>query len=277
MKTLRKDGVKVNNGKEKIIDMHAHIFPDKIVEKAVKSIGGYYGVSMARKGTVDDLIKSGSRINVCKYLVHSTATKAEQVHAINDFIAGEVKKNKCLIGFGTLHKSMENIDGEIERMRQMGLKGIKLHPEFQEFNIDDEDMFPIYEAAQGKLPILMHMGDENKTSSSPVRLSNIMSMFPKLTVIAAHFGGYRMWDEAMEYLVGKNVYMDTSSSLFILDKNKALEIIRRHGVDKIFFGTDYPMWDHVEELERFNKLELSPNEREMILYGNAAKMLGIEN
>lgn len=260
---------------DKIIDMHAHIFPEKIAEKAVESISNYYGVTMAKKGTVKDLIVNGSRINVYKYLVHSTATKVEQVRSINNFIAAEVKANNCFIGFGTLHKDLEDVESEVSRIMKLGLKGIKLHPEFQEFNIDDEDMLPIYRAVEGKLPILIHMGDENKTSSSPRRLLKILDLFPKLTFIAAHFGGYTMWDEAMECLIGKNLYLDTSSSLYFLNRSRVLEIINKHGADKIFFGSDYPMWDHVEELERFNQLELNQSEREMILYKNAAKLLNI--
>lgn len=161
-----------------IIDIHAHIFPGKIAEKAVSSIGRYYGVEMSRKGTVEDLLESGGRINVRKYVVHSSATVVEQVRPINDFIAEMQSAHPELIGFATLHPGLGNVSAEVDRIIGLGLKGIKLHPEFQHFSIDDDDMMPIYEAVEGRLPVLMHMGDENVDSSSPARLSGFSPGFP---------------------------------------------------------------------------------------------------
>jgi len=261
---------------QKIFDVHAHIFPEKVAEKAVESIGNFYGIRMAGAGTAEDLLDSGRRINVLKYVIHSTATRVEQVGAINDFISGVQNANNCFIGFGTLHPGLENVETEVERIISLGLKGIKLHPDFQDFNIDDSEMLPIYRTLEGRLPVLMHMGDENRTSSRPKRLARIMELFPKLTIIAAHLGGYQMWDESMEYLVGKNLYFDTSSSLWKLDRTRVVEIIRRHGVNKVLFGTDYPMWSHEDELERFNRLDLTQEEREFILWKNACRLLNIE-
>lgn len=264
--------------KYNIIDMHAHIFPDKVAERAVASIGQYYGVPMVGGGTIQGLLESGKKINVHKYVVHSTATRIEQVNTINGFIADAKSANPSFIGFGTLHPRMEygDIQTEVERIISLGLMGIKLHPEFQDFYIDDERALAIYEAIEGKLPLLIHMGDENKTSSSPERLAKIMDMFPNLIIIAAHLGGYRMWRESMSYLVGRNLYLDTSSSLWFLDKEKAVEIIRKHGVKKVVFGTDYPMWNHVDEMERFNRLGLTEDEKALILWKNAERLLKLK-
>ncbi len=259
-----------------IIDSHAHIFPEKIAEKAVESIGNYYGINMSASGTVEDLLETGRKINVYKYVVHSTATRAGQVKPINDFIAEMQGKYPCFIGLGTIHPELQDIDSEVDRIIELGLKGIKLHPDFQEFNIDDENMMPIYRAAAGRLPILIHMGDEVKTSSRPKRLARVLDLFPDLTVIAAHLGGYQMWDESLEYLAGRNLYFDTSSSFFSLDARKVVEIIRRHGIDKVLFGTDYPMWNHEDELRRFNNLGLSEDERKLILYENACRLFKIQ-
>lgn len=260
---------------DRIIDAHVHIFPDKIAEKAVETIGRYYGIPMSCSGTVDDLLVCGRKINVYKYVVHSTATKVEQVESINNYIAEVQKSNSSLIGFGTLHPDLEDVDGETARIMSLGLKGIKLHPDFQGFNIDDENMMPVYRAIEGKLPVLIHMGDEVKTSSRPERLASVIKRFPNLKVIAAHLGGYQMWGESLEYLVGENIYLDTSSTLFILDKESAVDVIRKHGVDKVLFGTDYPMWSHEEELKRFYSLGLTKEEQRLILYENASKLLKI--
>jgi predicted TIM-barrel fold metal-dependent hydrolase len=259
----------------KIIDAHAHIFPEKIAERAVGSIGEFYGITMACTGTCEDLIEHGKAINVVKYVVNSTATRVEQVEPINSFIADACRRYDCFIGLGTIHPDVEDVEAEVNRIMSLGLKGIKLHPDFQDFNIDDEAVMKIYGAAEGKLPILIHMGDEKRTSSRPKRLARVLDVFKDLEVIAAHFGGYSMWDEAMDCLVGRDVYFDTSSSLAFIEKTQAENIIKKHGAEKILFGTDYPMWIHKEELERFNKLELKDSEREMILYGNAAKLFKI--
>jgi len=259
--------------KYKIIDMHTHIFPDKVAEKAVFNIGNYYNLNMSGKGTVNDLMKSGKQIGVEEFVVHSSATSAEQVKAINDYIANTAKKYDNIIGFGTLHPDMKNPGAEVQRIISLGLKGVKLHPEFQNFCIDHPSMMPIYASIQGKLPLLIHMGDEKRDSSSPERLSRVLELFPSLTVIAAHFGGYRMWDDSSRFLLGKNLYMDTSSSLAFLKPEEAVNMIRIHGADKFLFGTDYPMWDHEEELNRFLHLNLTEQERYAILYSNAVRLL----
>lgn len=260
--------------KYEIIDLHAHIFPDKVAQKAVGSIGDFYGVSMKGKGTVGDLLESGKKIGVSKYVVHSSATTVEQVRSINGYISGVQSAFSNILGFGTLHPGVEDAALEVNRILSLGLHGVKLHPDFQGFNIDDGSMLPIYEALEGRLPVLFHMGDRHSTASSPSRLAKIIGRFPGLVVIAAHFGGYSMWDEAAEYLIGRNVYMDTSSSLYYLTPERAAYMIRKHGVQKMLFGSDYPMWDHEEEYKRFMGLELSEEERRAILGTNAQKLLG---
>ena len=136
--------------------MHTHIFPAKIEEKAVDTIGKFYDIPMQNKGTSEYLIEDGATIGVEKFLVCSTATTAHQVESIDNFVARECAAHPEFIGFGSIHPDYENIAGEIDRMIGLGLKGIKLHPDFQKFNIDDESAFPIYEAAEGRLPVLFH-------------------------------------------------------------------------------------------------------------------------
>ena len=261
-----------------IIDSHAHIFPDRIAGKAVKAIGEYYDIPMSASGTVGELLERGAEIGVDRFVIHSTATTVAQVQAINDYIAATAAGNDSFIGFGTLHPCLgeDGLKTEFERIISLGLKGVKLHPEFQGFSIDDEAMTPLYAVVEGRLPVLMHMGDENKDSSHPSKLASVLDRFPRLTVIAAHLGGYQMWDEAIARLSGRNLYVDTSSALFALEPSEAVRIIRSYGTESVLFGTDYPMWDHKEELARFMKLELTEDERDAILWRNAARLLGLE-
>ena len=261
-----------------IIDSHAHIFPDKIATKAVRAIGEYYDIQMSASWTVGELLDRGATIGVDRFIIHSTATTVAQVASINDYIASTAAECPSFIGFGTLHPCLgeKGLRAEFERIISLGLKGVKLHPEFQGFSIDDESMMPLYRVVEGRLPILMHMGDENKDSSHPAKLASVLGAFPRLTVIAAHLGGYQMWDEAIARLAGRNIYVDTSSALFALEPAEAVRIIRAYGTDRVLFGTDYPMWHHEEELERFMRLELTEDERDAILWRNAAKLLGLE-
>lgn len=257
----------------KIIDSHAHIFPEKIADKAVASIGSFYNLPMQHSGTSEVLLASGSKIGVEKYLVFSTATTKEQVTSINNFIYKECEKHKEFIGLGTLHPDMEDYEEEVSRIVDLGFKGVKLHPDFQEFYIDDPKMLAIYKALEEKgLKLLCHVGDNRGHLSDPYRLAKVAQYFPKLCIIAPHFGGWQQWDEAMKYLALPNLYFDTSSALYTLSREQVLEIFKKLDCSRFFFGTDFPMWDHEQELERLLALELSDLVTENILYNNFAQL-----
>lgn len=259
-----------------IIDAHAHIYPEKIAEKATKTIGEFYDIEMEMpKGTPDGLIKEGEKAGITRYLVHSVATTPHQVRSINSFILGEVCSHPEFIGFITLHQDLteDEIGAEIDLALENGMKGIKLHPDFQKFNVDSEAAEKIYRAAEGKLPILLHMGDDRYDYSKPERLVRMARKYPDLTFIAAHFGGYRCWDDAPIYKGLPNVYFDTSSSLMFISPERARELIDILGADRFFFGTDFPMWDAEGELERFLKIPLSDSEREAIFSLNLKRVL----
>lgn len=259
-----------------ILDIHAHIYPGKIARKAVETIGLFYDAPISHSGESADLLASGARIGVDRYVVHSTATRADQVASINDFLVSECRAHPEFIGFGTLHKDYPDLRGELERMMAQGLRGIKLHPDFQKFQADDPAVFPLYALARELgLPILIHAGDRRYDYSGPLRLSRVLDAFPGLVLIAAHFGGYTEWDRTMDHLVGRDLFFDTSSTLWKLDPASARAIIDRHGVGRMLFGSDYPMWDHAEEMERLESLKLSSGEREAILWENGAALLSL--
>jgi hypothetical protein len=261
----------------RIIDAHCHIFPDKIVGKAVQNIGKFYNLKMSQNGLSSNLIEHEKIFGVEKFIVNSTATKANQVDAINNFILNEVKKHEEFLGLITLHPDMEGteIDKYIKFAIDNKLKGIKLHPDFQHFYIDDTNAYKIYERAEGVLPILFHTGDDRYEESRPVRMAKIAKKFKNLHCIAAHFGGYSRWEEVNCYQDIPNVFFDTSSSLFKLPKETAIKIINMLGIEKFMFGTDYPMWEISEELNRFFNLGLSENDNKSILYNNAVKIFNI--
>ncbi len=260
-----------------ITDAHTHIFPSKIAEKAVGAIGEFYDIPMCHPGSPEALLKSGSAIGVRKYLVCSTATRPAQVVSINDFIRDCCKAHPEFLGFGTLHPGYEDIPGEVARLGELGLRGVKLHPDFQRFNIDDPAAFPIYRSCQERgLPVLFHTGDKRYDWSAPARMAAIARQFPGLTCIAAHFGGYNHWQDVEVYKDLHNVWFDTSSALFKLPRERALYLIELMGHRRFLFGTDFPMWDHREELERFLSLGLPEEVRDDILYRNFRRLFGVE-
>ena len=252
----------------RIIDAHTHIFPHKIAAKAANSIGEFYNVPMSSEGSVERLLESGAQIGTERYLVCSTATRPEQVQSINDFVAAECDAHPEFFGLGTLHPHFGENLAEIERILSLGLHGIKFHPDFQTFDIDDPAMMPVYEALEGRLPILFHMGDDRYDYSAPARLVKVAKAFPRLQLQAAHFGGYRRWQEADVYEDCPNIFFDTSSALFMLSPHEAAKLIRKFGHQRFLFGTDFPMWDHREELERFMTIPLTEAEREDIFANN---------
>lgn len=260
-----------------IYDMHTHIFPEKIAEKAASSIGSFYDIPMDDCGTAKNLLNSGKVIGVKKYLVCSTATTPRQVESINNFIASEQEAHPEFIAYGSLHPDFDKIEEEVDRIISLGLKGIKLHPDFQNFEIDDPKADAIYRATEGRLPILFHMGDYRFDRTKPFRLLNVMKKFPKLTCIGAHLGGYSSWEEVINlpgYLSNPQMYIDTCSALAFLPPEEAVKIIKKHGVDRVFWGTDFPMWTHAAEFDRFMALKLTDDERDKILWKNAADFIG---
>ena len=260
-----------------IIDAHAHIFPPKIAEKASRSIGSFYNAPIFYKGSIEELIASGDKISVNYYIVHSTATKADQVCSINDFIMGSCRDESRFIGFGTMHHGFPDIHGEFSRIQAGGLRGLKLHPDFQGIAADDPRLDPVYEELAARdMPVLIHAGDKRYDFSGPLRLSRVLDRHPRLKMIAAHFGGYTEWEESLEHLAGRRCCFDTSSTLWSLSPRKARAILRKHGTDRFLFGSDFPMWDHSEELKRLELLDLSESEMRSILWDNAASRLSLE-
>lgn len=262
-----------------VIDAHCHIYPEKIASKAVAGTDNFYGVTSANKGTISDLLERGYKAGVDHFIVQSVATTPKQVNSINEFISNSVALYPDrFTGLGTLHPESEDIKGDIERLVELGLKGVKLHPDIQAFKLDDYRCLKIYEECEKRgLIMLLHTGDSRYDYSNPNRLLPLLKTYTSLTFIGAHFGGYSIWDEAAEKLCGiDNFYVDCSSSFPFIKKEQAKELIKRYTADKILFGTDYPMWDAVSELNYFFSLGLDSKEIESILNLNAKKVFNLE-
>jgi len=263
--------------RQPIIDIHAHVFPEKIAHLAVASISDFYQIPMARPGTVSDLLAANERAGVDFSVVFSTATRLEQVESINRFMA-KCQQIPSLIGFGTLHPEMNavEIDQTLEIILGNDLRGIKMHPDFQQVAADSPFMHELCHQLQGRLPILIHAGDPRYDFSHPKKIRHLALAFPETQIIAAHFGGWSQWPEAIESLAGlPNIFVDTSSSLPFMQADEVFRLIAAFGIDRILFGSDYPMWQPAEEILLIEALGLTEPEKHAIFWDNSARLLGL--
>ncbi len=256
-----------------IIDFHAHIYPNKIAEKATNATADFYGISPACIGTGDELLREGRRAGIDEFVLLPVATKPEQVRHVNEFILGETAAHKEFHGFGTLHPDCENITEEAEFILNSGLMGVKLHPDTQRFNTDDKRLFEVYDAVQGRLPLLVHCGDKRFDYSHPARLKRVIDNFPKLQVIAAHLGGWSLFEEAFAILRHTDCFLDISSCTMFLPPETVVRYIGGYGADRILFGTDFPLWSPKTEVEAFQRLPLGAEDYDKIAYKNALRIL----
>ena len=266
---------------KRIFDAHCHIYPDAIARKAVSAVDRFYDGLPADHGdgTIAMLLRSGNAAGVSHYIVHSVATKPAQVGHINAFIARSVaESNGAFTGLGTLHPASGNQRGEFAALRALGLKGVKLHPDIQRFPIDDPRVMEIFALCEGAgLPVLVHTGDYRYDFSNPNRVVNVLKAFPKLKFIGAHLGGWSVWDEARRVLPEyPNMWVDTSSSFRWLTPEQAKDILRAYGSNRVMFGTDYPMWPLRPDLDMLERLDLTDEEYEDILWRTCARLFDID-
>lgn len=263
----------------KRIDCHAHVFPAKIAASAVDSIGSFYQLPMAGDGTIRDLCAMHQQAGLTHRVISSTATRPEQVQAINQFMLHCMQKDSTTISLGTLHpsQSADEIVRTLDEITAVGLRGVKLHPDFQRFPADGP--FAVKAArlmAERQLVLLIHAGDPRQPFSNPEQIGRLAATCPETKIIAAHLGGWGHWKTAAAVLAQwPNIVVDTSSSLPFLTQDEAVRSIRTYGACRVLFGTDYPMWRPSDEYSRLMALPLSGEEQKMILWENGSRLFQV--
>lgn len=261
-----------------IIDFHTHCFPDKLAHHAISALETSSGGLLSNTdGTVCGLKNAMYRQSISKSVVLSIATNARQQTNVNNF-AAEINSDN-IIAFGSVHPDAENALDELERIKALGLRGVKFHPEFQGFFVDDEKMNPIYKKiSELGLITVFHagadLGFKAPVRCTPQRMARAMK-YLECPVVAAHWGGIYCYEDTLKYLCGTEIYLDTSFGYRVVPKPYAEEIIKKHSTDKILFGSDTPWSTPENELRLLNTLGLSENEKEKIYFKNAEKLLGI--
>lgn len=266
------------------IDFHVHAFTDSIAKRAMESLqaaGSSSGLKAHTDGTTGDLEKLLKSRDISHAVLLPIATKPSQQTNINNW-AAEVTKQGFFYCYGTVHPDAENRMEELERIKSLGLYGVKLHPDYQNFFVDDEKLIPVYKkCAELGLPVMIHSGFDPVSPDvchcKPENAAKVLDLVPEATMIFAHAGAMCRWDEVETYLAGRqgSVYFDVSVVANYIKPDQLLRIIRKHGADRILFGSDSPWDDPENEKQMIKNLPLSDEEKDMIFYKNALKILKI--
>jgi predicted TIM-barrel fold metal-dependent hydrolase len=262
-----------------IIDAHAHVWPDQIAGPALTA-NPVPGLVARGDGTVggltDDMTASGVGLSCCLGI----ANQARHVDRVNEFVAGLTSETR--FGFGTVHVDL-SVDDNLASLRRHGVTAVKLHPLFQDFALDDPRLWEILEAFGSDIAVITHVGaggDARTNSlSSPRMIADIAKQFPDLRLMACHFGGYKILDDAEEMLAGADVVLETSwpPSLKTLQPERVRRLIQNHGAERIVFGSDWPMTSPAEEIAAIEALGLTDDETKLVLGGTMARVLGVDS
>lgn len=269
-----------------VIDFHAHIFPSKMAEKTVQRLEKYAGIKAHTDGTLTGLLNSMEDNQIDYSVVLPVVTKPEQFSSVNLY-AKKIndkysKHNKTkVISFGGIHPDSSDYKKELREICSLGLKGIKLHPDYQKTEIDDIRYMRILSyASELELIVSIHAGIDvgfpDKVHCTPKRIKNLINEVHPQNMILAHYGGFQLWDEVEQYLIGEDAYLDTSYMLGFIQEEQFLRILRNHGSEKILFATDSPWSGQKESLSYLKGMKLEHHELEKILFQNAAKLLKLE-
>ena len=262
-----------------LIDMHVHVFNEKIAAKALEALSGYSGLTPITDGTATDTLLKLDEWGVDKAAILSIATKPSQQRIINSW-AGKLKSER-LLPFGSIHPDADDRLDELEYIKSSGLYGIKLHPDYQGFKIDEERVFDIYNTcAELSLPVLLHSGFDyyspEEIHCTPSRALNVIKRVKGLKLILAHLGANRMWQQVYDYLAGVDgeVYFDTSFTIECPDELME-KIILKHGADRILFASDCPWASSADIAKKIDRLHLTDDMKEKIFHSNAERLLNL--
>jgi predicted TIM-barrel fold metal-dependent hydrolase len=266
-----------------IIDFHAHIFTDNVAKNALPVLAERAKIDPHTDATAGGLMKSMVNSGIDYTVIANIATRVEQVQKINKWTVELSNTYPQIISLGTLHPGMsfDDMKQEVGYLSKNNIKGIKLHPDYQYFFVDDKRLYLMYQLlSEAGMFILFHSGIDiglpGEIHCTPQRLLSLKDNNVELKVVAAHMGGYQMWNDVEKYLIGTDIYFDTSFSIEEIGVEKSSELMKKHGVSKILFGTDSPWKSQSEELDLVKSLQLSNAEIQLITSKNAMEILQLK-
>lgn len=275
------------------IDSHVHLYPDSIAAKVTPSLAGRFGNAPAFNGTVDGCVATAADAGIAVSVNLPVATSPGSIRHTNEFWAAfaarakerrnqdAVRPPSRVVSLAAFHPGVERKGEEIEWIARAGFTGIKLHPEYQDFRFNDSVMDEAWAAMQEfGIVAYLHAGGERVFKapfhSSPAEIAELQRRFPRLRIVAAHLGGFGMWDEAERDIVGSPVNLDLSHTFNWMPDEQILRMVRRHGASRILFGTDAPWQNPADIIAAFRRMPFTDAESAAMLHENAAALLSIE-
>ncbi len=260
----------------RIIDVHTHAFPDKVAENAIPRLEKEGNIKAKLDGTLSGLLRSMDEAGIEKSVVASIATKPEQFTNIAEWSAGIASEK--IVPFPSVHPDDPKAEEHLEELSKRGFRGVKLHPYYQKFIINEERMVPLYEKiAELGLALLLHTGFDiafpKDRIADPEKIVDIITKVPELKLITSHFGGWEDWEMVERHLIGKPVYMDISYSIGYLQETKAKQFLEAHPRDRILFGTDSPWGDQTSLIAVIKEMGLERDQQESLFCKNAERLL----
>jgi predicted TIM-barrel fold metal-dependent hydrolase len=258
-----------------IIDTHTHAWPDPLAPTAISQVGELGSIVAHYDGTVAGLTASMDRAGVDRSVLLPVATKASQVRTINEWVVGLAGDR--IVPFGAMHPDVADPGDEIDRLCAAGVRGFKMHPEYQSFEPTEPRLQPIYRAAvEQRMTIYFHAGGDvafDSVRGTPASFVDVLDDWPELRIVLAHMGGFRVWPGVRERLAGRDVWIDTAYTLGHLPDDEFVALARAHGVDRVLFGSDGPWTDSKAELAHLRRLPFTAVELAGIIGGNAERLL----
>jgi predicted TIM-barrel fold metal-dependent hydrolase len=261
-----------------LIDAHIHFFKDELAAKVKNKL-----TTIAQIPCYTDLTEADTRAKLRDWGVDTgillpIATKPSQQVTINDWASA--MQHDGVISCGTVHPAAGDALDELERIQSLGLHGVKLHPDYQDFFVDDKSVYPVYEAiSQLGLPVVFHAGYDplspHVCHASPQRLARVAADFPNMNIVAAHLGGVHNSTESAEYLLGKDIFMDVSMVPAYMDIETFCMFVRAHRPDRLLFGSDCPWYTPAKVMDYLDRCGLPADVMNMITHQNAAELFDI--
>ncbi len=266
-----------------IVDFHTHVFPDKIAKTVIKNLSNRSGTIPSTDGSINGLLSHMLNCGVDVSITLPVITNPSQFDSINRFAVfineNYSNKQNSLISFGGIHPACENIKEKMKFLKDCGLKGVKIHPDYQETFIDDDGYIQILKTAKDlDMIVITHSGVDDGYPGVPIKCppSLALKVIDKVNhdkFVLGHYGGHSQWDEVYRLLAGKNVYFDTAFTFHQIEKQLFINILDKHGEDKILFATDCPWRSQSEDISILNSIGLSKQTLDKIFYKNALNLL----
>ncbi len=272
-----------------VIDVHVHTFPDDLATRALQTLVDKADGKIATVGdcTVVGLLKQMRSAAVDYAVVCPIATRPAQFSGIlaaaDALRSGErgAEAAAHLIPFASVHPADEARFAHLQQVAESGIRGIKLHPYYQPCVVDSPEMLEYFRCCRDlNLVVQCHCGFDIGFPFDPVcnpaRIGRVIRSVPGLRLIAAHLGGWLQWDEALMHLLGRDVFLDTSILAMNATEEAPQRVLREHPVDRLLFATDWPWLSFGDGIDFVRSGIQLPAHEQLVLGGNAARLLGIQ-